>query len=81
MTATPSPLFSTLGYGKRTIDAVIELLERYGVQYLVDVRSVPWSRYHPDFSHDVLKEHLRAHDIAYLFLGEELGGRPNDAGC
>jgi uncharacterized protein (DUF488 family) len=81
MMATRSPLLLTLGYGKRTIDVVVELLERYGVQYLVDVRSVPWSRYHPDFSHDALKGHLSAHDIAYLFLGEELGGRPNDAGC
>jgi hypothetical protein len=27
------------------------------------------------------KEHLGAHNIAYLFLGEELGGRPNDDGC
>lgn len=81
MMATESPLLLTLGYGKRSIGEVIELLEHHGVQFLVDIRSAPWSRYHPDFAHDALKDHLRARGIAYLFLGEELGGRPNDAGC
>ena len=81
MTDTPSPLLLTLGYGKRSIDEAIDLLQRHQVRYLVDVRSAPWSRYHPDFAHDALKGHLTAHGIAYLFLGKELGGRPDDAGC
>jgi uncharacterized protein (DUF488 family) len=81
MTASRPPLLLTLGYGKRSIDEAIGLLDQHGVRYLVDVRSAPWSRYHPDFAHDALKGHLTAHGITYLFLGEELGGRPNDAGC
>lgn len=76
-----SPFIVTLGYGKRSIDEAIGLLERHEIRFLVDVRSVPWSRYHPDFSHDELKRNLGAREITYLFLGEELGGRPNDAGC
>lgn len=79
--AERAPLLLTLGYGKRTIGDALDLLQQHGVRYLVDVRSVPWSRYHPDFAHDALKKHLAAHDIAYLYLGEELGGRPNDATC
>jgi uncharacterized protein (DUF488 family) len=81
MTVTPSPLLLTLGYGKRSIAEAIELLERHGVKYLADVRSAPYSRHHPDFSHDALTRHLEAHDIAYLYMGEELGGRPNDPDC
>lgn len=76
-----SALLLTLGYGKRSIDEAIGLLERHGVRYLVDVRSAPWSRYHPDFAHDALKGHLSARGITYLYLGKELGGRPDDAGC
>lgn len=76
-----SPLILTLGYGKRSIDETIGLLQQHGVRFLIDVRSVPWSRYHPDFAQDALKGHVRAHDIVYLFLGEELGGRPDDPGC
>src|SRR5437588_1132637 len=76
-----SPLLITLGYGKRSIGEAIELLQQHEVQFLVDVRSAPYSRYHPDFSHDALKGHLTAHGIAYLFMGEELGGRPSDRSC
>jgi uncharacterized protein (DUF488 family) len=72
------PLLLTLGYGKRTIDEVIALLREHEVEYLVDVRSAPWSKYQPDFSHDALKTHLRAAGITYLYMGEELGGRPKD---
>lgn len=81
MTLPPSPLLLTLGYGKRSIDEAVELLEQHGVRFLADVRSAPWSGYHPDFSHDALKAHLTAHDITYLFLGNELGGRPDDPSC
>jgi uncharacterized protein (DUF488 family) len=81
MTSTAAPLLATLGYGKRSIGEVIDLLKLHEVEYLVDVRSAPWSRYHPDFSHDALRDHLKAQEIGYLFLGKELGGRPDDASC
>jgi uncharacterized protein (DUF488 family) len=71
----------TLGYGKRSIHQVIDLLEEHRVRFLADVRSIPYSRYHPDFSHDALERRLGARGISYLFLGEELGGRPKDPAC
>ncbi|MBV9281131.1 MAG: DUF488 domain-containing protein [Chloroflexi bacterium] len=77
----PSSLLLTLGYGKRSIAEAIGLLEGHGVRFLVDVRSVPWSRHHPDFSQNALKGHLAARGIAYVFMGEELGGRPRDPDC
>lgn len=76
-----SPALMTLGYGKRTIADVIALLARYDIKFLVDVRSAPYSRYHQDFSGERLVQHLRAHGIAYLYLGRELGGRPDDSAC
>jgi uncharacterized protein (DUF488 family) len=43
---------------------------------LVDVRSRPYSRYTPHFSADPLKSALHDAGLRYLFLGRELGGRP-----
>lgn len=80
-TVQNDPLLLTLGYGKRTIDDVLSLLQIHRVRFLVDIRSIPKSRYHPDFSQDTLKQHLRKSDISYLFLGRELGGRPDDPDC
>jgi uncharacterized protein (DUF488 family) len=81
MASQHRPLLLTLGYGKRSIDITISLLKQHDVAFLADVRSIPKSRYHPDFSQDALKEHLRTHGISYLFFGEELGGRPDDPTC
>lgn len=71
----------TFGYGARSLSQVVRLLGEHRVQFVVDVRSVPWSRFRPDFSQDQLADALRAHDIRYLFMGIELGGRPDDAEC
>lgn len=69
----------TIGYGNRSITDFIELLKRYGIQYLVDVRSQPYSRYNPDFSKDALERHLKRYHIRYIFMGDTLGGRPEDS--
>lgn len=43
---------------------------------LADVRSQPYSRYAPQFNHDSIKRAIIADGLKYLYLGEELGGRP-----
>lgn len=75
------PLLLTLGYGKRAIDEALALLRQHDIGYLADIRSTPYSRYHPEFSHDALKRHLAESGISYLYMGEELGGRPKDTTC
>lgn len=71
----------TIGYGARDIDAFIAVLRRYNIAYLIDVRSQPYSRYKPDFSKDALEEHLRRGGIRYVYMGDTLGGRPDDPTC
>ena len=74
------PIF-TIGYGAREIDAFIAVLQQQRIEFLLDVRSRPHSRYKPDFSGDLLEGHLRRAGIRYLFLGDSLGGRPADPTC
>lgn len=74
------PLY-TIGYGAREMDDFIAVLKRYGIAYLIDVRSRPYSRYKPDFSKEALEAHLKAHGIRYVFMGKSLGGQPEDAAC
>src|SRR3569833_1826675 len=68
----------TIGHGNRKIDDFIYLLKKYEIELLVDVRTYPYSRFHTQFRQAVLDSSLDAADINYLFLGEELGGRPKD---
>src|SRR5207244_1134680 len=70
------PIF-TVGYGNRSVEELIALLEENRVGFLVDVRSAPYSKFKPEFSKDALAARLADFDIRYIFLGNELGGKPN----
>jgi uncharacterized protein (DUF488 family) len=68
----------TIGHSNVPADRFVALLQNAGVAVVVDVRSVPFSRRFPWFSGKVLAERLMHEDIAYVPLGEGLGGRPRD---
>ena len=71
----------TIGHGNRSIEDFVKLLQNYDIKFLVDIRSQPYSRFNPDFSKEVLEKHLKEHEIRYIFMGDTLGGRPNDSTC
>lgn len=52
------PLF-TIGYGARTLDEFLAVLKANRIEYLVDVRTAPFSKFKPEFSRDLL-QHLKA---------------------
>ena len=71
----------TIGHSNHTIENFIALLKRYGVTCIADVRSAPYSRYCPQFNKGALAASLQAAGITYMFLGKELGARPDDPCC
>src|SRR5882762_8891484 len=77
----PSDPILTIGYGNRSADDFLKLLRRYGVVVLADIRSKPVSRFRPHFSKNTLAGILEGAGIGYVFMGETLGGRPEDPGC
>ncbi len=71
----------TVGHSNHPLETFVSLLRQHGVTTLADVRSAPYSRFNPQFNRKALDAALQAHDIAYLFLGQALGGRPEDRSC
>ncbi|HEX9735329.1 MAG TPA: DUF488 domain-containing protein [Thermoanaerobaculia bacterium] len=71
----------TIGYGKRELDELVALLKEHSIDFLVDVRSAPYSKFKPEFSKDALAAALLRDGIRYVFMGDLLGGRPNDEEC
>ena len=71
------PLF-TVGHSNLDFEQFVKLLRDCAVKLLVDVRSRPQSSRFPQFSQPGFERLLAAEGIAYLFLGDELGGRPDD---
>lgn len=74
------PIF-TIGYGSRALDDFMRVLQAHDIEYLIDIRSAPYSRFKPEFSKNELEAELRRHTIRYVYLGDKLGGRPEDRDC
>ena len=66
----------TIGYGNRTLEEFLDVLKLNRIEFLIDVRSVPFSKYKPEFSKPLLSLELENHQIRYVYMGSELGGRP-----
>ena len=71
----------TIGHSNHSIEAFIALLQKHEVTAVADVRSHPYSRYLPHFNQALLKPALLNVGIRYVFLGRELGARPNEPTC
>ena len=80
MSKTQYPVF-TIGHSNHSLEHFIELLRAHEVDEVVDVRSAPYSRYAPHFNRDELEDALEKVGVDYLFMGDELGGRPADRSC
>jgi len=68
----------TLGHSVMQSSAFLQILLRLGIDIVIDVRSKPQSFRFPHFDQLELEKALDTAGIQYLFLGEELGGRPQD---
>jgi len=78
---TPSrskPRIYSIGHSNHTLERFLSLLKEHKIEVLVDTRSQPYSKYAPHFTGEYIKMELEKAGIPYLFLGKELGGRPEE---
>lgn len=71
----------TIGHSSMSSGSFIMTLRAVGVTLVADVRSHPYSRAFPEFGRERLRADLEASQLSYMFLGDELGGRPQDPTC
>lgn len=63
----------TIGHSTHSIEEFIEILSNFGIEQLVDIRTVPRSRHVPQFEKDSLEKSLPESGIEYIHL-KKLGG-------
>lgn len=68
----------TIGHSNHEITKLLELLEINNIEILVDIRSVPSSKFATQFNQQQLKQSLKVVGIKYKYMGSALGGRPED---
>jgi uncharacterized protein (DUF488 family) len=64
----------TLGHSTLSSEKFFKILKTYGIQRLVDIRTIPRSRYNPQFNKDSLAESCKPENIDYVHI-KALGGR------
>ncbi|MGN6832504.1 DUF488 domain-containing protein [Neisseria sp. P0017.S007] len=74
------PIYS-IGHGNRQVETFFGLLKKYEIDYLIDVRTNPFSRFNPNFNRGILENFCREYSVTYLFLGDTLGGKPVNRAC
>jgi uncharacterized protein (DUF488 family) len=68
----------TVGHSNHSLEHFRQLLTGAQITAIADVRSKPHSRWSPQFNKEALASALGKDDVAYVFLGRELGGRPDN---
>lgn len=77
----------TIGHSQHSTNYFISLLNKYGIDYLLDVRSTPYSKYAEQYNKENISRELKSVNIRYSFMGKCFGARPqnvelyNDEGC
>lgn len=77
---TDSTIYS-IGHGNKKIDDFVNELKSFNIFFLLDIRSKPYSKWSPHFNQNQLEFELKKHKIKYVFVGDSLGGLPEDRSC
>ncbi|MDA1228248.1 MAG: hypothetical protein BZY79_03945 [SAR202 cluster bacterium Casp-Chloro-G4] len=68
----------TIGHSNHKWETFLPLLKLHGIKLLADVRSRPVSRFASFTNKGRFSGLLAQESIEYLFMGESLGGKPED---
>jgi uncharacterized protein (DUF488 family) len=63
----------TIGHSTRPIGDFLQLLQSNGIGQIIDIRTIPKSRFNPHFSGEALEASLKANGMQYVHV-KELGG-------
>jgi uncharacterized protein (DUF488 family) len=73
-----STMIFTIGHSNHPFSRFMELIQKQDIQMVVDVRTRPYSKYTPYYSKKPLEEGLKEYQVKYVYLGNNIGGKPDD---
>lgn len=68
----------TIGHSNQSLDDFYEMLQSQGITCVIDVRSMPYSKYTSQFNKESILSFLKQKDILYAHFGIEFGARRED---
>jgi uncharacterized protein (DUF488 family) len=71
-------LIFTIGHSTASAQQLLSLLRKNNIQLLTDVRSTPYSKHTPQANREAIRREAQRSGIDYVFMGDYLGGKPED---
>lgn len=71
-------LVYTIGHSTHNLEYFLKLLQKHEINCLIDVRSIPASKYNPQYNKEYLNNFLKNNAIIYMHFGQEFGARHDD---
>jgi uncharacterized protein (DUF488 family) len=68
----------TIGHSNQSLDEFYEMLKNQGITCIIDVRSMPYSKYTSQFNKESISAFLKQKGILYAHFGLEFGARRDD---
>ncbi len=68
----------TIGHSQHKIEHFLQLLKMHNINYVIDVRSTPYSKYAQTYDRENITRELKNHNINYAFMGKYFGARQDN---
>ena len=64
-----------IGHSNYPYDKLIEMIKKYGIDCVVDIRETPYSKYNTQYNRESLRENLKSSGFTYVYMGHEFGAK------
>lgn len=68
----------TIGHSLHPVKKFLELLKQHDINFVIDVRSTPYSKYASMYDRENISNELKNAGISYAFMGKYFGARQDD---
>ena len=65
----------TLGHSNYTIEKLIDMLKKYNINCVVDIRGTPYSKYNVQFDKEIIKYTLTKAGFIYIYMAKEFAAK------
>ena len=65
----------TLGHSNYSFDKFINILKKYNINCVVDIRAIPYSKYNTQYNKEFFQANLRKLGYTYIYMADEFGAK------
>lgn len=65
----------TLGHSNYPFDKFINILKKYNINCVVDIRAIPYSKYNTQYNKEFFQANLKKLGYTYIYMADEFGAK------